>query len=228
MNDQIFWIIPAFCEGKVIAGVVESLRAQLTDDHHVVVVDDGSTDATAERACEAGATVLRHAVNLGQGAALQTGLEYAVQRSADYIITYDADGQHDPGDALSMLQAVDQAGVDVGLGSRFLGDTSSLPPARRAVLIAAVYFTRLTSGLKLTDTHNGLRVLSQAAARKIQLTQDRMAHASEILNQIAAHNLSYIETPVTIRYTEYSLNKGQRLSNAFNIVSDLFTNWIRK
>lgn len=228
MTEPIFWLIPASCEETVIGGVITEVLAACEGRHRVVVIDDGSDDDTTAVARAAGATVLRHAVNLGQGASLQTGFDYALAQGAEYIITYDADGQHQADDALRMLAAVRAAGVEVGLGSRFLGDTHNLPPARRLLLRAAVWFTRLTSRLQLTDTHNGLRVLSREAATQIQLTQDRMAHASELLNQLGAAGLSYVETPVTIHYTAYSLRKGQRLSNAFHIVSDLFTNWIQK
>jgi len=87
----------------------------------------------------------------------------------------------------------------------------------------ATVFTRLTTGLKISDTHNGLRAFKAEALRKFNITQNAMAHASEILSEIARNKLTYREVPVTIRYTEYSKSKGQSVSNAINILFELFS-----
>lgn len=216
---HVWFVVPAYNEGSVIRSVVAEI---LTRFENVVVVDDGSHDVTGREAADAGATVVTHAVNLGQGAALQTGITYALRRDAQFIVTFDADGQHSLGDVDTMLELLVSRHCDVVLGSRFLGSTENLPFLRSYVLKLAVVFTRLSSGLKLTDTHNGLRVFTSEAARRIQLHQDGMAHASEILKQIATLKLKYVEAPIHIRYTEYSLLKGQKLSNAFRILMDLF------
>lgn len=209
-------VIPAYNEGAAISHVVSSVPIWCTS----LVVDDGSMDDTAQRAADAGAMVLRHVVNRGQGAALQTGIEYALLKGADIIVTYDADGQHDPADLEKLVAPIRQGLAEVALGSRFLEHIHEVPRSRRIVLRAAVLFTRITSGLKLTDTHNGYRAFSRAAAQKISIRLDRMAHASEILDQIRIHNLRYVEVPVRIRYTEYSKQKGQRSRAAFRIVLD--------
>jgi glycosyltransferase involved in cell wall biosynthesis len=167
--------------------------------------------------------VVRHPVNLGQGAALQTGLEFALCEGADVIVTFDADGQHRAADIAGLVDALAQHGADYALGSRFLGSAVNLPPARRLLLTAATWFTRITSGLSLTDTHNGLRAMTRRGASAIRLRQNRMAHGSEILNQIAASRLKYVEVPVTIEYSAYSLAKGQKLSDALSILVDLST-----
>jgi len=187
-----------------------------------VVVDDGSRDATAEAAARAGADVLRHPLNLGQGAALQTGIEYALLRGAERIVTFDADGQHRPQDVAVLLNALSAENADFVLGSRFLGSAVAMPPLRRLILRAATWFTRLTTGLNVTDAHNGLRAMSRRGASAIRLRQNRMAHASEILHQIAASGLKYVEAPVTIEYSRYSLAKGQRASEFVVILLDLF------
>jgi glycosyltransferase involved in cell wall biosynthesis len=219
MTDQRLWVvIPAYREATMIGRVVASCRARFD---HVVVVDDGSRDGTAEAAQAAGAHVVRHPVNLGQGAALQTGLDNALRRDAQLIATFDADGQHRVQDVEAMRDRLLREDVDVVLGSRFLGSAENIPPLRRLVLRAAVLFTRLTTGLPLTDAHNGLRVLTRDAALRIRLTQNRMAHASEILAQIARQRLRFVEHPITILYTDYSRAKGQRLGNAVNILSEL-------
>jgi len=222
---DLWVVIPAFNEGPVIGEVVMAVRALY---HNVIVVDDCSGDDTGVKALEAGATVLRHPVNLGQGAALQTGIRYALGHGAGYIVTFDADGQHRPEDISVLLDMQVKTGADVVLGSRFLGHTENIPRLRRMLLQLAIIFTRVTSGVKLTDTHNGLRLLTRRAAERIRIRQDRMAHASEIIDQIGALGLTVIEAPVTIVYTEYSLRKGQRLGNAFNILIELFVARLNK
>jgi glycosyltransferase involved in cell wall biosynthesis len=216
-------IVPAFNESSVIGPSVRSLRSRFA---HVVVVDDGSVDATASSALAAGAVVLRHAVNAGQGAALQTGIDYALARGAAYVATFDADGQHQVEDLVTMLAALQGGSQDIVLGSRFLGHAEGLPLARRFVLKAAVWFTNLTTGLRLTDAHNGLRVMTDSAARRLHIRQDGMAHASELIEQVGRLGLRYAEVPVTITYSDYSKAKGQRLSNSFLILRDLFAGWL--
>jgi glycosyltransferase involved in cell wall biosynthesis len=224
-TEEVHVVVPAYCEADVIAETVDALLRRF---RHVVVVDDGSPDATAERACEAGAVVLRHAFNLGQGAALQTGITYALERGARYVATFDADGQHSVADLEAMLVVLAAGRLDVTLGSRFLGEAVGLPRMRSIVLKAAVLFTRATSGLRLTDAHNGLRVMTAEAARKLTITQNRMAHASELINQIARLRLKYEEVPVTVRYTEYSLTKGQKLGGSAGILVDLLVGWLSR
>jgi glycosyltransferase involved in cell wall biosynthesis len=216
---QIYVVIPAFNEGPVISRVVGEVRRA---GYAVVVVDDGSSDATAEEARAAGAAVITHPFNLGQGAALQTGIDYAVAQRAEVIVTFDADGQHRVSDIAHLAEALVEERADFALGSRFLGQAPNLPPLRRLLLHAATAFTRLTTGLQVTDTHNGLRAMTRRAAVGIRLRQNRMAHASELLTQIAASGLRYVERPVTIEYTAYSLAKGQSLGDAVLILLDLF------
>lgn len=214
-------VVPMHNEAQVIGPVVRGLRAHFRS---VVCVDDGSRDDSAAQAHAAGAVVLRHAVNLGQGAALQTGITYAVTRTdAAYVVTFDADGQHDPADALRMVQVARTSGADVVLGSRFLpGATTNVPGARRLLLRVATSFTRATSGLAVSDTHNGLRVLGVESAAALRIRNRGMAHASELLEQIAALRCRVQEVPVTITYTEYSRSKGQSGFNAVNVLFDLF------
>lgn len=216
--DNLWVVIPAYNEGTVVAAVVHGLRKIYPN---IVVVDDRSFDDTGALARSEGAIVLRHPINLGQGAALQTGISYALNRGAEYIVTFDADGQHQVEDIAVLLETQRVTDAHVVVGSRFLGQAAGIPPLRRMLLKLAVLFTRLTSGAKLTDAHNGLRLFTRQAAERIQITQDRMAHASEITEQIRALGLSVTEAPVTIVYTAYSLHKGQKLSNAFSIVAEL-------
>lgn len=217
--DRSAWVvIAAYNEARVIERVIADLRRR---GYPVVVVDDGSADATAEIAEHAGAVVIRHPVNLGQGAALQTGIEFALVRGADFVVTFDADGQHRADDIMGLLKALTDNDADFALGSRFLGTSIDLPTSRRALLKAATLFTRLTTGMRVTDTHNGLRAMTRRGARRITLRQNRMAHASELLEQIARSGLRYVEVPVTIEYSAYSLAKGQKLSDSLAILVDL-------
>src|SRR5262249_44000750 len=215
----VWVVIAAYNEGQAIGRVLAGLAGL---PYRVLVVDDGSSDATAEIATRGGAEGVRHPINLGQGAALQTGIEYALTRGATHLVTFDADGQHQPEDVAALLAALAAHNVDFALGSRFRGAALDLPPLRRLMLRAATWFTRATTGLNVTDAHNALRATTRRGAGRIRLRQNRMAHASEILHQIAASGLAYVETPVTIRYSRYSLEKGQRASEFVVILLDLF------
>lgn len=222
LEKSFYVVIPAYNEGPAIARVIAELR-ECHPNVSIVVVDDGSQDDTVEVLRSCSVAIAIHPINLGQGAALQTGITFALRHGAKHIATFDADGQHDPNDLTSMRAMIDAQGLDVVLGSRFLGQaTDHIPAFKRLVLRLATAFTTVSTGLALTDTHNGLRVLTREFAAKLEITQDRMAHASEILTQIARMKARFAEAPVHIRYSEYSIAKGQRASNAVNILWDLF------
>ena len=217
-RPQLWVVCAAYNEAAMIGRVVSELRRA---GYLTVVVDDGSADATGQIAAAAGAHLVTHPLNLGQGAALQTGIDYALSRGAEVLVTFDADGQHRVADIRRLVEALARERADFALGSRFLGEAQDLPPLRRLILRAATVFTRLTTGLRLTDSHNGLRALTRQGAAAIRLRQNRMAHASEILAEIARSRLPYVEVPVSIEYTAYSLAKGQRLSDSVLILLDL-------
>src|SRR5436305_807776 len=216
---QVCVVIAAYNEAPVIASVVADVRRA---GYRALVVDDGSTDATGAVAAEAGGSVVRHPFNLGQGAGLQTGIEFALSEGADVIVTFDADGQHRATDIAVLIDALARQGADFVLGSRILGTSLNQPRSRRMLLKAATVFTRLTTGLRVTDAHNGLRAMTRRGAGAIRLRQNRMAHASEILAQIGASGLRYVERPVTIHYSAYSVAKGQKTSDSVIILLDLF------
>jgi polyprenyl-phospho-N-acetylgalactosaminyl synthase len=225
-QDSDIWIIVAsYNEGSSIGKVVTELVRR---GYTVAVVNDGSRDRTAAKAREAGAKVVTHPFNLGQGAALQTGIQFALMQGARYVVTFDADGQHRVSDIEKLVNALHAHKVDFALGSRFLGGTVGIPLLRRLLLKAAVWFTRTTTGLHVTDTHNGLRAMTRRGASQIGLRQNRMAHASELLDQIARTGLGYVEVPVTIDYSRYSLAKGQRLGDSIAILVDLWTQRLRR
>lgn len=207
-------IVPVFNEAQVITQVVKELCAQY---QHIIVVDDGSTDYTYRMASAQKVTVLRHCVNRGQGAALQTGITYALSQGARYIVTFDGDGQHCVYDIAALLLPLENGICDSVLGSRFLGTATNIPRAKKWCLMCAVLFTRLMTGMQVTDTHNGLRAFTRRAAEKLTLSLDRMAHASECLDQVKAMGYEYCEVPVHVRYTDYSIKKGQSVAQALAI-----------
>jgi len=190
-------------------------------------VDDGSRDETGDAALRAGAHVVRHPVNLGQGAAIQTGVEYARrQPGASVFATFDADGQHRVTDVIRMIDRLSTEEADLVIGTRF-GDTgvvSRTPLVKRTVLRTAVWLSRRSRKLGLTDAHNGLRVFNKTVADRLNITINGMGHASEFIVLAYENGWRVAEEPVEILYTEYSLSKGQPLLNGVNIV---FDGWLR-
>ena len=212
-------VIPLYNEATVVREVISQARETFP---YLVVVDDGSKDDSARQAAAAGAIVVRHPVNLGQGAALQTGFSYILEKTnANYVVTFDADGQHSTTDAAAMVAAAREEELAVILGSRFLQGPSPVGRLKRLVLRTAAAVSSRTSGMHLTDAHNGLRVIRRDVLVQLNLKQNRMAHASEIIRKIGATGLPWREFPVHIVYTDYSRSKGQSLWNSVNILVDL-------
>ena len=211
----LLWIvIPAFNEESRIPAVLEQLAAI---GRPMVVVDDGSADNTYQRVLEASAWLVAHPINLGQGAALQTGIMFALARGATHIVTFDADGQHRAEDVTALVSALTGGEADFALGSRFLGDAPGIPATRRLVLHLGALFTRALSGVSISDPHCGLRAMTRRGAEHLNITLNRMEHASEIIDQIARSGLKYVEVPVSVRYSAATLVKGQRTSAALGL-----------
>jgi glycosyltransferase involved in cell wall biosynthesis len=212
-------IVPAYNEGRVIGTTVEQL---LSSGYRVVVVDDGSTDDTAE-VRRLPIVYLRHAVNLGQGAALQTGMTYALRSGAEIAVHFDADGQHDCEQIETLIAPIVNGSADVVFGSRFLRreDTRQVPLKKRVLLRAGIVVSWVMTGVLLSDTHNGLRALSRRALQTIQLQENGFAHATEILQRVREAGLTFTEVPITVTYSEYSQVKGQKISGSLSILFDL-------
>lgn len=218
MNKRVCVVIPAYREGGVIRDVVNEV---LKEYPFVVCVNDGSPDNTSEELLKTKAHVVEHPINLGQGAGLQTAIDYALQfPEVEYFVTYDADGQHSLDDVKKMLSEIKKQDVDIILGSRFLGRVENISTVKKIVLKLAVRFSNATSGVRLTDTHNGLRVFNRHVAENLNITLPDFSHASEIIERIAEKQFNYKEYPVTIKYTDYSRSKGQSIFNAVNISFD--------
>jgi len=226
-NSRIFLIVRAYNEASVLPSTLELLQSL---GYSIIVVDDGSTDETQAVAEQFPVHYLRHPVNLGPGAALQTGISYAVAKRADVIVTFDADGQHPASQIPALIAPILAGSCEVTLGSRFLNaaDLELVPWSKRMVLRIGRIVSGLTAGVWLTDTHNGFRAFSQKAAEQLDLRETGFAYATELLDQLRKKRLSYQEVPSTIRYSEYSRQKGQKISNSFNIVWDLILRRVLK
>ena len=217
MKDVAF-VVPVYNEASVIGDVIADI---LRVTPHAVCVNDGSRDGSAAEIVKAGAYLVDHPINMGQGAALQTGIEFARSLpGVERFVTFDADGQHLVEDAMRMVTLLEEGDVDIVLGSRFLGASVGASRAKKVLLRAAVAFSNMTSGVRLTDAHNGLRAFNRHVADTIEITAPDMTHASEIVELIARNGYRYREVPVTIHYTEYSRSKGQASVNALNIAVD--------
>ncbi len=225
---RIIAVIPAYNEEKRIAETIEKLQP-LVDG--IIVVDDGSLDKTADAAKAAGAIVLRHALNRGQGAGLRTGTEAALRLGADIIVHIDADGQHDPSFIPALVEPIKAGEADVVFGSRFMGLAPVNMPLRRKMLLrGARLFNTFAVGIPntVTDPQSGLRAFKASAAEKIDFKQDRMAHTSEILRLATRSDLRWKEVPVEVRYTADTLAKGQFGGGPFRIVWQLFLGMFNK
>ncbi|KPA10927.1 Glycosyl transferase, family 2 domain protein [Candidatus Magnetomorum sp. HK-1] len=214
----VFIVMPAYNEETIILKQIDAIRQY--GYNNIVVVDDGSTDNTWEIVQKTNVKSLCHPINCGQGAALCTGIEYSLLSGADIIVTFDADGQHDPADISSFVKELEKGQYDVILGSRFLKKNSciDITKFRHFILKIGLFITKIFYQMNITDTHNGFRAFSRKAARHMKITEYGMAHASQILEIIKNNNLSYKELAVTIRYTDYSIKKGQQHSNAIKIL----------
>ena len=225
-KSQTYITIPMYNDEKMILNVIKDLNN--AGYNNIVVVDDGSKDNGYNIVKDnSNAIVTRHIVNRGQGAALQTGMEIALDRGAKYIIHFDSDGQHDVKDLDKMLDTLVKGKYDIVLGSRFIQE-NKIPLKKKIILRLGIFFTFLLSQIWLTDVHNGLRVMTAETARKLDLQHDRMEHASEILDKVKSLNLKYKEVPVTIHYTDYSQAKGQRISNSINIAMKLISSKLKE
>jgi polyprenyl-phospho-N-acetylgalactosaminyl synthase len=213
-------IIPAFNESSGLAAVLESL---LPLNFGIIVIDDGSMDDTGKIAGAFPVLSIRHELNLGQGAALETGMEAARKLSADFVIHFDADGQHDPSDIAQLLIPLQNGEADIVFGSRFLEKKpSGLSISKKIILKGGRWINYLITGILLTDAHNGIRALNKKALHSIHFHQPGMAHASEILYEVKRKSLRYLELPVHISYSDYSKRKGQSLLDSVNILFHLF------
>ncbi len=218
--SKVCVIIPLFNEEIVVRSVIQSV---ILEGYTVVVVDDGSTDESLKSIQDLGTIVIKHPLNFGQGAALQTGFEFAKKNpNLEIFVTFDSDGQHQVKDIGKILMLIQENKADIVFGTRFQNYTTNMPLIKKIILMLAVKYTNLSTGLPLTDAHNGFRAMNRTALNVMKLKQSGMAHASEIVSIAQKANLRVAEASVEILYTNYSKRKGQSILNAINILSDLF------
>lgn len=219
MNRSVCVVIPVWNEGKVIRKTIQDV---LKVYPFVVCVNDGSKDNSANEIKKTSAVLVEHPINMGQGAALQTGIEYGLQYpEVEYFVTFDADGQHSITDVQKMHKTLKSKQYDIALGSRFMGTAINMPGLRRIAFRLAILFTSIFSGIRLSDAHNGLRMFTRDFAEKLHMTMPGMAHASEIVDKVGRGKWRYVEVPVTIHYTDYSRAKGQSALNSVNVLLEL-------
>lgn len=220
LQNRVHIIIPCFNEEKVIK---QNIKKVLNEGYSVLVIDDGSTDNSIDEIKKTNASLIRHSINLGQGAAIETGLAYLrqIKDSFDFAITYDGDGQHSVADIAKLLKVQRKTHVNVVLGNRFGSNTKFNGGRIKEVLLkTAARLSKVTIGVKVHDRHNGLRLFDKEAVLKIRIKESGYAHADEILRLILENDLRYCEAEVQILYSTYSKRKGQPLYNALNIMFD--------
>ena len=224
--DDTLIIVPAYNESQVIK---KNLSELLKYFSYVVCIDDGSPDNTAKEISKTKAILISHPVNLGQGGAIQTGIEYGIFHNFPFMATFDADGQHSIDDLKLMIRKMrKEPNLDIILGSRFLNKKpENMSLSKKLLLKLAVGFSNFTSRLSLTDTHNGLRVFNLKTAKLLDIQMCDYSHASEILDKIHQHSLNYQEFATTIYYSDYSKAKGQSSINAINILVDQILNIVK-
>jgi glycosyltransferase involved in cell wall biosynthesis len=218
MVNHVTVVIPAYNEERTIAAVIQGLRAR--GFGKVIVVDDGSSDRTSELACQKGVVLLRHIVNRGLGGALGTGIKGALRFKPEIIVTFDADGQHDPSDIWQLIEPIEKGQADVVIGSR-QENSEGIPTSRRLAHRVANLVTHFLFGIRTTDSQSGLRAFSYEAASRIHITTSGMEVSSEIVAEIGRNCLRYTEVPIKAIYTDYSLSKGQSLKLGLRTLSKL-------
>jgi len=208
MSSNTCVVIPVHNEGSVIGDVVKSV---LEKGHICIVVDDGSKDETYLVASKAGAIVYRHKINRGKGAAVLTGIEAARKLDASIIVTMDGDGQHDAKDLDKLIEPIKNGTCEVTLGSRILGDSCPEFPILRLIAnYIGNVVTFVLYRIWVSDSQSGFRAYSAEVAKLLEQAGDQYEFDSEVLRIVSHYKYRYIEVPISVYYTEYSLKKVQR------------------
>lgn len=205
---KTYIVVPAFNEEKTIVSVIKGLKKE--GCNNIIVVDDCSKDATYRLASKEKVILLHHSLNRGLGGALGTGIKAALEEGADIIVTFDADGQHNPKDIKKLIDLIKKGKAEAVIGSRLL-DKAGMPWYRILQNFIGNVITFVLFGIWTTDSQSGLRAFSRKAAQKIRIKTNRMEVSSEIIGEIRRNKLKFREVPIKAIYTEYSLSKGQSL-----------------
>lgn len=217
--DNVYIAIPLYNEEQVLNDVISDLQKNFSN---IVVVDDGSKDRSNKLLRELDVTLITHAVNLGQGAAIKTAFEYITTIDEAFaIVTFDADGQHSTEDAVKFAKEIIRCKEDIILGSRFIENADHVPRLKRILLKSATLVTNFLIGVHLTDTHNGLKALKVKAVKKLDLDISGSAFESQLIMQVSKYKISVKEIATKITYTKYSMKKGQSMRNSLLIAEDI-------
>ncbi|MDD4351681.1 MAG: glycosyltransferase family 2 protein [Candidatus Gracilibacteria bacterium] len=217
-NDKIWVLVPAYNEAGSIGKMIDAVLT--AGYYNILVINDGSSDKTLEVIVTKPVQVVSHAFNRGVGAATQTGITAALSLGAEIIVTIDADCQHDVSDIENLVRPIVNREAEVVLGSRFKGD-SKIPVLRKISNKLGNLLTWMLFGLWVSDSQSGLKAFSRKAAQTIQIHSNGFESCSEIIREIAWYKVKYVEVPIKVTYSEYSMAKGQSLANGFVTVSKL-------
>ncbi len=220
MFDHVYIVIPAKNEAPRIGKVIEKSLA--LGYRNIVVINDGSHDDTAKIAGEHPVVVLNHLVNLGPGAATQTGIEYAVEDGAKVIVTIDADHQQFPEDIAKLVTELESQKVDVVIGSRFLNKENEIPFIRIVYNMIANVITFILTGLPVTDSQSGMKAFTADFAKKCRLHFNGFEFCVEFIRNIRLFKATYKEIPIRVIYTKETLSKGQNFATGFKMLAKLF------
>ena len=220
---DIYVIVPAFNEQNVIKDIINNL---LKNFSNVIVINDGSNDKTLETINDLDIKILNHEINLGVGAAVQTGFDYVSNiPGAKAVITFDADGQHLVDDAVAMAKEIMICDEGIIFGTRFPKHSKNIPKVKRIVLKLIAKITDLVTGVTLSDAHNGLKAYKVSTIKELELQFSSYSYESELITQVAKKKIDYKEMSTDIKYTSYSIKKGQKLLNGLLIIEDLLKLW---
>ncbi len=221
-NVNIFCVIPSYNEEDHIVEVIKDVK-KITKN--IIVVDDSSTDNTYSLAKSQKVTVLRHIINRGQGASLQTGNEYAYSNNADIVVHFDADGQFKAEEIKDIIKPIINNKADIVFGSRFLEKKSKIPKLKKIIILPlAKLINKIFFGINLTDPQNGFRAINRKALETIKIENDGAAHCNEILIKSFKNNLRIKEVPVSVIYNHFGqniLNGKGRGAGGIKIIKDL-------
>lgn len=223
-KNDVYIVIPAKDEATRIGLVLQKIKIE--GYTNIVVINDGSTDDTGKVSEDLGATVLTHIVNLGPGAATQTGIDYAISMGAKVVVTLDADNQHCPTDIKRLLAEMEQKQVDVVIGSRFLEQDNDVPHIRVFLNKVGNYVTAFFTGLLVTDSQSGFKAMSVDFLEKSRISLSGFEFCTEIISMIKKEKVSYSEIPIKVRYTKESMEKGQHFGNGFKMVGTFIRHFL--
>lgn len=226
MHEKVYVLVPVYNEEEKILLVINNLKKYFKN---ILVVNDGSTDKTSYILQSSGVENLNHLINLGAGAAISSGFEHIKRKkNIEAVITFDADGQHSVEDANDFAHEIISCSEDVIFGSRFIKHSKNIPPIKKIILSIVTFISNRITKVKLTDAHNGMNAFKTSCLDKIIISIDGFGFATQIVNSVGKNRLSYKEMPTNIKYTDYSMKKGQKILGGFLILEDLFKSRGRK